>query len=199
MLRHMRPADVNPHIQSPPFHPSISLCSVCVSLVFAGVPGTAVCIGSDTEFPAQMTPVTAGAESRSGVTHLAFLKENIVVGAIRVRVIRSTAWACDNPVEGRPCFHDDAALKDTGWGDTTFTLSQVCVCVCGSAKSLRCYLWSTRTLTPSPSKCVVFICQPHGQLLAALSQDVSVGELYDLDSANVTHRREIINAKLESW
>lgn len=64
-------------------------------------------------------------------------------------------------------------------------------CPCSPAPCPLCSFVGCSALCARP--------QPHGQLLSTLQDDVTTGELYDLDSGNVTQRREVVGALMETW
>lgn len=91
----------------------------------SGDPGDAICVGTPEEFPAVFQPADPSAFGRSGITNMILLRENLVLGAIRVRVRRSGGGTCSGSVAQRDCYHRSKVLTSDEWGDVSFSAAKV--------------------------------------------------------------------------
>ncbi len=72
-----------------------------------------------------LQPADPGAIMGSGITNMILLRENLVVGAVRVRVRRSGAERCRGVVSSRECFQRSGVLTSDEWGDVSFSFAKV--------------------------------------------------------------------------
>lgn len=71
-------------------------------------------------------PADPGAFGASGITNMILLRENLVLGAIRVRVRRSGGGVCSGSVAQRECYRRSKVLTSDEWGDVSFSTAKVC-------------------------------------------------------------------------